>query len=84
MWVQPKISYSGQFGYTDEIARPKMLSAYDYGVIWNGVRAAGTTSENSMDLRTDLFQADELEAMKSLNYDLLDREWSALLLKNTV
>lgn len=73
----PKISYSGQFGYTDEIARPKMLSAYDYGVIWNGVRAAGTTSENSMDLRTDLFQADELEAMKSLNYDLLDREWSA-------
>lgn len=73
----PKISYSGQFGYTDEISRPKMLNAYDYGVIWNGVRAAGTTSENSMDLRSELFQSDELEAMKKLNYDLLDQEWSA-------
>lgn len=73
----PKISYNGQFGYTDEIARPKMLDSYNYGVIWNGVRAAGTTSENSMDLRTELFQSDELEAMKKLNYDLLDREWRA-------
>lgn len=73
----PKISYSGQFGYTDEIARPKMLNSYDYGVLWNGVRAAGTSSENSMDLRTELFQADELAAMRGLNYDLLDKEWSA-------
>lgn len=72
----PKISYSGQFGYTDEISRPKMLNAYDYGVIWNGVRAAGTT-DNTINSRTDLFQADELQAMKSLNYDLLDKEWSA-------
>lgn len=73
----PKISYNGQFGYTDEIARPKMLDSYNYGVIWNGVRAAGTTSENSMDLKTELFQSDELEAMRKLNYDLLDREWRA-------
>lgn len=73
----PKISYNGQFGYTDEIARPKMLDSYNYGLIWNGVRAAGTTAENSMDLRTELFQSDELEAMKRLNYDLLEKEWRA-------
>ena len=33
----PKISYSGQFGIADEITRTKMLSAYDYGKIWNGL-----------------------------------------------
>ena len=72
---KPKISYSGQFGYADEVARPKMLSAYDYGKVWNGVRAANPS--NTWDSRLDLFQADELERMKSMNYDLLEDEWSA-------
>lgn len=27
----PRISYSGQFGYNDEIARPKMMDSYHYG-----------------------------------------------------
>ena len=31
----PKISYSGQFGYTDALMLPKMLNAYDYGRIYN-------------------------------------------------
>ena len=74
----PKISYSGQFGYTDEISRTKMLNAYDYGVLWNAVSAAGTT-DNTIDRKQDLFQSDELQAMKNLNYDLLDKEWSAAL-----
>lgn len=73
----PKISYSGQFGYVDEISRPKMLNAYDYGVIWNGVRGANTSETSSTDLTRELFQSDELAAMKSLNYDLLDQEWKA-------
>lgn len=72
---KPKISYSGQFGYADEISRPKMLSAYEYGKIWNGVRAANPTNE--YDARLDLFQADELNVMKSLNYDLLEDAWNA-------
>jgi len=74
----PKVSYSGQFGVVDEISRPKMLSAYDYGKIWNGVRgAADPSSTTTPNARTDYFQADELAAMKNLNYDLLDREWKA-------
>ena len=73
----PKVSYSGQFGVTDEISRTKMLSAYDYGKIWNAVRAADKS--DTWNARTDLFQADELAAMKNLNYDLLDREWSSAL-----
>lgn len=74
----PKISYSGQFGVADEIKRTKMLNAYDYGVLWNAVAGA---SENNYTLNPalDLFQYDELQAMKKLNYDLLDNEWSAAL-----
>lgn len=77
----PVVSYTGQFGYTDALDTPKMLNAYDYGRIYNAARAAGTSTgdSDSDNLRTQYFQADELEAMKNLNYDLLDKEWSAAL-----
>ena len=77
----PKISYSGQFGYTDALMLPKMLNAYDYGRIYNAARAANTATKDqeSDDLRVQLFQSDELEAMKGMNYNLLDKEWCAAL-----
>lgn len=77
----PKISYSGQFGYTDALMLPKMLNAYDYGRIYNAARAANTATKDqeSDDLRVQLFQSAELEAMKGMNYNLLDKEWSAAL-----
>ncbi|MCR4853827.1 MAG: TonB-dependent receptor [Prevotella sp.] len=71
---KPSISYSGQFGFTDEVSRPSMLSAYDYGRLYNAVTAADPTN-TSLNKTTALFQADELEAMKGLNYDLLDKYW---------
>lgn len=70
----PQISYGGSFGFTDEMSRPKMLSAYDYGRLYN-TWAAGDPTNTSLNLKTDLFQADELNAMKGLNYDLLDKYW---------
>ena len=72
----PSISYNGQFGFTDALKLPKMLSAYDYGRIYS---AAGTsTSDTESDnLRTQYFQTDELDTMRGLNYDLVDKEWSA-------
>lgn len=75
----PLISYNGQFGFTDALKLPKMLSAYDYGRIYNAARAAGTsTSDTESDnLRTQYFQTDELDTMRGLNYDLVDKEWSA-------
>ncbi|MDP4272561.1 MAG: SusC/RagA family TonB-linked outer membrane protein, partial [Bacteroidota bacterium] len=42
-----------------------------------GIRAADPTSP--YDKKNDLFQADELNAMKGLNYDLLDQYWKAAL-----
>ena len=74
----PKISYNGQFGITDEIYRPKMLNAYQHGMVWNAIRAARTsTDEAESEIQKDLFQADELNTMRGLNYDILDKEWSA-------
>jgi len=72
---EPRISYSGSFGINNEVSRPKMLSAYDYGRLYDAVAAADPTN-TSLNRTTALFQADELEAMKSLNYDLLDDNWS--------
>ena len=70
----PSISYGGTFGFTDEVARPKMLSAYQYGRLYNAMAAADPTN-TSLNHTTALFQADELEAMKGLDYDLLDKYW---------
>ena len=70
----PSISYSGTFGFTNEVSRAKMLSAYDYGRLYNAITAADPTN-TSLNHTTALFQADELEAMKGLNYDLLDKYW---------
>ena len=70
----PKISYSGQFGLTDAVSHPKMWSAYNYGRLYNAI-AAADPKNTTLNLRTDLFQADEIEAMKSLNYNLLDKYW---------
>ena len=70
----PSISYSGSVGLTDEVARPSLLSSYDYGRLFNAITAADPTN-TSLNHTTGLFQADELEAMKALNYDLLDKYW---------
>ncbi len=75
----PKISYTGQFGWTDALYTPKMLSSYDYGRVWNAVTAANTTTQDNVDIATRLFQSDELEQMKKTNYNILDQEWSAAL-----
>ena len=71
----PRISYNGSFGFTDEVSRPKMLSAYEYGRLYNAVAAADPTKTGSLNKLTGLYQADELNAMKDLNYDLLDKYW---------
>lgn len=71
---KPQISYGGSFGFTDEMSRPKMLSAYDYGRLYN-TWAAGDPTNTSLNRKDALFQADELAAMRGLNYDLLDKYW---------
>ena len=73
----PKISYSGQFGWTNALYTPKMLNSADYMKVYNTIRAANTSTQDNIELRTQLFQQDEIEAARNINYDLLDREWKA-------
>lgn len=75
----PKISYSGQLGWTDALYTPKMLNSYDYARVYNTMRAANTSTQDNIEMRTQLFQADEMEALRNINYNLLDREWKAAL-----
>lgn len=75
----PKISYAGQFGWTDALFTPKMLSSSDYMKVYNTMRAANTSTQDNLELRTQLFQQDEIDAAKGINYDLLDNEWKAAL-----
>lgn len=75
----PKISYSGQMGWTDALYTPKMLSSYDYMKVYNTIRAANTSTQDDLENRTQLFQYDEMEAARNINFDLLDKEWSAAL-----
>ena len=70
----PKVSYSGQFGFTDRLFTPKMMSAYDYARTWNAYKGTATDAMDETRMR-DYFQTDELEAMKSLDYNLLDDYW---------
>lgn len=70
----PQISYSGTIGITDAISHPEMLDSYQYGKLWNATRMADQ-SETDINMLTDLFQADELQAMKKLNTNLLDKYW---------
>ena len=71
----PSISYSGQFGWTGAVSHAKMLSAYDWARLYNATTAADPISNTSLNRTTSLYQLDELEAMKSLNYDLLEDNW---------
>lgn len=74
----PKISYQTQFSFTDAIKHADMLNGYDYGTIYNAARAANILQNGSKDDKLlNYFQADELEAMKNMNYNLLDKYWSS-------
>jgi len=72
---EPTISYSGSFGFTNAISHPQMLNAYEYGRLYNAVTAREYDVNNTLNVKDALFQPDELEAMKSLNNNLLDKYW---------
>ena len=74
----PKISYSGNVGFTNRLYTPKMMNSYQWGTTWNAYMRA-TDDANSETKMKDYFQSDELQAMRSLNYQPLDDEWGAAL-----
>ncbi len=70
----PKVSYSGQFGFTDRLFTPKMMNSYDYARTWNAFKGSTPDTQDETRMR-DYFQTSELEALRNINYDLLDDYW---------
>ena len=72
----PRVSYSGLYGWNDATCVPDVLNAYEYG-LWmntlNGIHGANRDVNN----KRNFFQPDELEEMKHLNYNWLDKAWRA-------
>ncbi len=64
-----KISYSGKFEWNDAVSHEKVTNAYETGLIANSyLRMAGTTDDK-------MYSDAELEQMKSLNYNWLNKAW---------
>ena len=78
---KPRISYQTQLGWVDAVMHADMLDGYNYGRIYNAAKVANALQNpnKTIDRRIDLFQADELEAMKKTNYNLLDDYWKSSL-----
>ena len=71
----PKISYQFQLCISDAIKHADMLSGYDYARIYNAAQYAKTGKEENIDPILGYFQADEIEALRNTNYNLLDKYW---------
>ncbi|MBB3186983.1 SusC/RagA family TonB-linked outer membrane protein [Microbacter margulisiae] len=66
----PKISYSAKFEIDNAVSFEKTLNAYQYGVFANSfLQASGVTNP------TNLYSTDELNQMKTLNYNWLKEAW---------
>jgi len=64
-----KVTYSGKFEWNDAVSHEKVMSAYETGVFANSIlRLDGKTAAN-------MYSDTELEQMKSLDYNWLDKAW---------
>ncbi|QNL52250.1 SusC/RagA family TonB-linked outer membrane protein [Olivibacter sp. SDN3] len=71
----PRVNYSGTYGINDEMYRPKMLSAYDFGQYVNIMN--GPYGANLNPGENNFFSEDELEHFKTINHDWLEPAWSS-------
>jgi TonB-linked SusC/RagA family outer membrane protein len=72
-----KVSYSGSVGVSDATMQTEMLSAYDHARMLNSIKIN--------DPEWDVIGDDELNEMKSLNYDWLDMAWQkSMVTRHTV
>jgi TonB-linked SusC/RagA family outer membrane protein len=67
-----KFNFTSQLSFNDAVSHSKTMSAYDFGVWHNRFLKADNRDNDGQ----NLFSEDELEEMKTLNYDWLDKAWS--------
>lgn len=73
---KPKVSYSSSFGTNQGVDMPEMMSAYEQGVALNDLWQQNITYKgvNPVDEKR-FFTEQELNAMKSLDYNWLEMGW---------
>ncbi|RXF71061.1 SusC/RagA family TonB-linked outer membrane protein [Arcticibacter tournemirensis] len=71
----PRISYSGSYAVNDEAYRPKVLSAYEYGLYYNIMNGPNGNNETNKGDGIYFFSDDELEHFKNVDYNWLEEEW---------
>ncbi|BAV05165.1 TonB-dependent receptor [Filimonas lacunae] len=68
---QAAISYSGSYGITDAVAKPKMMSGYQQAIYLNDLNyAAGKNADDP-----SIYTADELAYFQAHDYNWLDMAW---------
>lgn len=70
-----KVSYSGSFGVNQGVQMPEMMSAYEHGVALNDLWQQNILYKGANAADTKFFTADELNKMKTLDYNWLDLGW---------
>ncbi len=73
-----KFSYQSQFTINDAVSHSKTMNAYDYGVFANRYYTGGLVATATPD-PTKLFSSNELEEMKSLDYNWLKEAWKTAI-----
>lgn len=75
----PKISYSGKLDFADAVSHVKTMNAYELGVFTNRMHNQTDRIKNNNDLSAYNYSDAELNALKNLDYDWLDRAWHSSL-----
>lgn len=71
----PRISYSGQFGYTTPTRFPEMLSASEQARLLNIMKFNSDLYSGSDYTDYNLYTNDEIAAMQNIKYNWLDAVW---------
>ena len=70
-----KVSYSSSFGVNQGVQMPKMMNAYEQGIALNDLWQQNITYMGASTEKEKFFTADELNKMKTLDYNWLDLGW---------
>lgn len=70
-----KVSYSSSFGVNQGVQMPEMMSAYEQGVALNDLWQQNILYKGASVADTKFFTTDELNKMKTLDYNWLELGW---------
>ena len=76
---KPSISYSAKLDFADAVSHAKVMSPYELGVFTNRMFDATDRINENNNMAYYKYSDEELERLKTMNYDWLDRAWHSSL-----